>query len=809
MVDPFPSWEIWYRENRRRLANQGLYLDGGEPGRQAPAEFHRASTKILICRLSTYDDVLPSISHRILYWAARQTPGVYVDLAFFPPARDAVFLKNNGVPLWLASGCKMPPGAFDIVAVSISVPQEAFNLPAALRDSGLKLSHVERMTDPSHPLVILGGHAAGSVPFVHNMVDAVCLGDGITWLQEFLSRFHPSKADFLRTLAVEVKGSYVPSFYRHIHENGAVKEIAPVEPDIPFPVRHRVDDQDAWIHGYDGAYIPFSEEDTEETLPLAFGCVHRCRFCQTGWMRKGIDASDSDKLRQAAVRLKAAMVASDLNLLASDACSVTALADIVAELRRIFPRVSVKSLAVSSLARNRNALNWIEKREFTFGVEGISLRLRAYLGKPIGADTLIRLMRDLAESRPRQMKLFFIATGLEADEDIAELDSLLRKIKIEAPACRLIASFMPLFRAPFTPLQFDQLRELPPDLCRQIERVTKSAGAEFRWSASPAEIRLMNLLCRAGRAAAPVITKLSLQNGIRYYNSLPDSALRDAEGILNSGLERAHRESSVLPWDDIEAGARRSTLWHSFQKAKLDFGKPAQIIVAKTVIAAGGRGPESTTPATFQTLNFWIQIAQSDAHHPDSNIARGFLRGLFASNPGAAKVYGGNPQIQHPPGASGLALLTAQFDGTVDSPVAVGISPAFDKLVFLGELETSSIRKMVAQLITGKIAFQTERRGNERWSVIRKGYRNRTGLLALCERSSAPGLVLCGSPAKYMTGFDSRVTAVFEKNGASLRLLKSTGESQIPEFLMKPDFFKTQDGHDSAQPSPAETGLSL
>ena len=222
MTDRLQSWQNWFAENRRRLSNAGLYLDGREPGRQDPAEFRRAATKILICRLSTYDDVLPSISHRMLYWAARQVPNVYVDLAFFPPARDAAFLKNSGVPLWLASGSKMPPTAFDVVAVSISVPQEAFNLPAALRDSGLKLSRAERAADPSHPLVLLGGHAAGSVPFVHDMVDAVCLGDGVSWLQEILRR---PKRNSLRTIAAEVDGTYVPSLYHHEYRDGRLVKI--------------------------------------------------------------------------------------------------------------------------------------------------------------------------------------------------------------------------------------------------------------------------------------------------------------------------------------------------------------------------------------------------------------------------------------------------------------------------------------------------------------------------------------------------------------------------------------------------------
>jgi len=74
---------------------------------------------------------------------------------------------------------------------------------------------------------------------------------------------------FLRTLAATVAGAYVPSLYRHELRDGSLKQIVPIESDIPFPVRRRVDDQDSWIHGYDGAYIPFSNEDTEETLPLA------------------------------------------------------------------------------------------------------------------------------------------------------------------------------------------------------------------------------------------------------------------------------------------------------------------------------------------------------------------------------------------------------------------------------------------------------------------------------------------------------------------------------------------------------------
>ncbi|MDZ4199024.1 MAG: hypothetical protein U1E27_07040, partial [Kiritimatiellia bacterium] len=506
---PPPGWipdgERWFHQHRDRLWMAGRALDGREPGRQDPAEFHDATTRILFCRLSPYEDVRPSLSHRMLYWAARQIPGVYADLAFFPTAHDAAFLKKHRVPFWLASGCKQPPSAFDILAITLSVAQEAFNLPAALRDSGLQWSREARQSDPAHPLVLLGGQGAGTVPFLHDMIDAVVLGDGIGWLQTLLQSFDPTTRRSLPVSLQTQPGGYIPSHYRHDYEQGLLKKITPLHPDTPYPVRFRSEESSTWIDGYDGAYIPFCQEDAEETLPLAFGCVYRCRFCQTGWTRKGLDAAARDDLRRAALRLKTAMAASDLNLLASDACSVPDLDGIVRDLLPLFPKVSLKSLAITSLLREPGAVNLLDKREFAFGLEGISRRLRAYLGKNLDIEDLIAIVRSRGDSLFRQIKLFFIATGLETEDDMEELHTFLRDLQAATPGCRKIASFMPLFHAPFTPLQFEAFRPLTADLRRELESAVEHTDTEFRWSASPDEIALMNRLCRAGRDAAPLL----------------------------------------------------------------------------------------------------------------------------------------------------------------------------------------------------------------------------------------------------------------------------------------------------------------
>ena len=134
--------------------------------------------------------------------------------------------------------------------------------------------------------------------------------------------------------------------------------------------------------------------------------------------------------------------------------------------------------------------------------------------KPATAPDLLRIVASLAEGGLRQLKLFFIATGLEAEPDAAELEALLKGIRAQAPACRLIASFMPLFHAPFTPLQFAPLRAWSPELERSLMSAVRSAGGEFRWSAAPGEIILMNRLCRAGRAATPALVDFALRRGL-------------------------------------------------------------------------------------------------------------------------------------------------------------------------------------------------------------------------------------------------------------------------------------------------------
>jgi radical SAM superfamily enzyme YgiQ (UPF0313 family) len=843
MTSQFKSYPEWLAARRQALSRGGLWLEGGEPGRPDPGGFDAARLRILICRLSPYDDVLASITHRMLLDAARTVPGVYADLAFFPPEQDAAIMQKDGIPFWLATGSKRAPADFDVLAVSLSVQQEAVHFPAALQHSSLRLDFAGRMAEDHHPLVVLGGHGAGSVPFLHGdangpgtggLADAVCLGDGITWLREFAVRWIAekkagrSKQEFLTSLARELPGTYVPALYRHVVQENRLVSIEPLLPDLPLPVEFRQDPMDVWLKNYTGAYIPFSEEELEETLPLAAGCVYRCRFCQTGWMRGGFSAAARDPLWKAAVRFKAGMVNSDLNLLAADACSVSGLDKIMDALCPLFNHVSVKSLSVSSLVHRPEYVGLLQrlaKHEFTFGVEGISARLRAYLGKPATAGDLIRIAGSLADGGLRQLKLFFIATGLENDRDLKELELLLKGIRSQIPACRIIASFMPLFHAPFTPLQFAPARGLSAAMASHLSALVREAGGEFRWSAFPDEIALMNRLCRAGRSATPALVDFSIRRGLRYYKSLNPGLVRDWARVLPDDPGEKSLDF-VFPWSNIRAAVDQPTLWRAYQKACRELQAiPQAVPASRSPSFRSAASPKTNAkPGELDRLSFWAWIQPEQARHPDHVIVRDFFRILFAGWEKGIAAYLGRPLLLRPPGTSGLVMASADFKrGTLiplgdESAVHPGMPT---ERVILGRANPVDIREkpvlfgvqwptldpaeqILKALKQDRVKFQTVRQGKSRWHVVERAFRARTGILALreddrqtrlfCERHPmlpANDLAFFALPAGVVNAILAKTDSICPAcKGAVFNVLKSVGGENQPtcfDCLTRPD----------------------
>jgi len=812
MPNPPTSFEAWFREHRASLSGGGLYLDGNETGRMPADHFERAALRLLLARPSTYDDVRPSITHRLLYWAARQVPGVYVDIAFLPPARDLAILRRDRVPLWLASGCKRSPRDFDIVGVSLSVQQEACNLPGLMVESGLEPGASRRASDERHPLLLLGGHAAASTPFLHGDVDepgsgglfdAVCNGDGVSWLQEVLrlameiEASGGGRSEFLRELARRIPGSYVPSHHSHIHDERGLLTPSVVAGSSE-PVGFRSDSHDVWLDGYDGGWIPFAQEDEEETIPLAAGCVYRCRFCQSGWLRGGHEVAGAERLVSAAIRLKAHTAASDLNLLASDACSVKGLCELVGQLEGWFERLSLKSLAVPMLAKHRELRELVrrmEKTEFTFGVEGISARLRSYLGKAVSAEDLCEVLRDVASGGLRQAKLFFIMTGLEDESDLEEYETLLRAVRKQVGRTRVITSFTPLFHAPFTPLQFDEIRPFRDVMAMQVESVSRHTGCEFRWSCEPVEIRLMNLLCRAGRRATRALVDVCRDGSSFYYHGLSEVLCRALEQRLAAdGLDpvllcRAVKKDERLPWDDLASATRRDLLWRSYRQAHRQLEEGDELPAGKPVTRSARSEPVSRSKGEVVLHRFICHVDRGAVWHPDITVARGLLREMMLRSPEVNRAYAGRAGLHRFPGSWGCVLLEAAFRGVVPEGRwayrAVPTETELEHLLFLLQVPAGVDPERI--LKAGRIPFQSVRRSDSLWSVVGKSHRRRTGVMLAERGAGGVSRVLCSrAAAETLACVDAECLGLYVESRDALECVGEEKDRgwRIPEGLL-------------------------
>ncbi|MFA6748378.1 MAG: hypothetical protein WCS82_00720, partial [Candidatus Riflebacteria bacterium] len=216
-----PNFNDWFAKNRNRMT--GNWFLGQEPGTINPGRFSAARIKVLIARLSQYQDVCAGITHSYLFQMAASVEGCYADLAFLPPEQDERLMIADSVPLLTATTSKRHPCEFDVIAISNSVLQELVNLPALLKFSGIPLSASER-NETGAPLVILGGSNSYTHSILHGqidcnfpenkgLVDGVMIGDGELVFCKLLEVIRDNKEQLSRKALTELCKKEIPGFY--------------------------------------------------------------------------------------------------------------------------------------------------------------------------------------------------------------------------------------------------------------------------------------------------------------------------------------------------------------------------------------------------------------------------------------------------------------------------------------------------------------------------------------------------------------------------------------------------------------------
>lgn len=446
----------------------------GNPG------FQDAPLRVLIVRLSPFRDVVRSTPHLFLFQAVRRAvPGAYIDMAFFPASHDRERWLRDGVPLLIGTQSWHDAADFDLVLVSNSYTLELLNLPYLMRHSGVPLLASQR--GAQWPPIVLGGSNAMASQAVFSpegdsFVDAVFFGEGEREVERFVRAFQRHaelpKADRLQAAVRAVHSMWMANL-------GAPQKVVKAVCRDPDGKDLIVDYPDL-----------NSDEASTARLQITFGCPAFCSFCFEGYDRKPYREIDLVDVLAAAKALKRRHGVEAVDVYSFNFNTYAPILPMLLALHRRFDRVGLTSQRIDILATVPQLLNAeivAEKRSFTLGIEGISQRMRTFLQKSLTGDEIDSVVARLLQARVRELKLFFILTGSETKEDLAEFHRFVRWLKTQWRAHgrspRVIFSFGLLIRMPFTPLQYERLmleEEAWRPLIGAVKSSCETSGFEFR-----------------------------------------------------------------------------------------------------------------------------------------------------------------------------------------------------------------------------------------------------------------------------------------------------------------------------------------
>jgi radical SAM superfamily enzyme YgiQ (UPF0313 family) len=218
---------------------------------------------------------------------------------------------------------------------------------------------------------------------------------------------------------------------------------------------------------------------------------------------------------------------------------------------------------------------------FTFAPEAATERLRGTINKPIAAEQMLDVAREVFERGWRTIKLYFLI-GLPGEqmEDVQAIVDLAREVwkigrKAHGRKAQVNISVNTFIPKPHTPFQWAVLE--PPDSIREKQALLRNAlrgrGLKLDYSDSEATV-LEAALSRGDRRLGAVIRR-AWELGARFDawdEQRDEEAWRQAfeEVGLSSNFyvyrERASEE--VFPWDGISTGVRKVFLLKEYQRSR-------------------------------------------------------------------------------------------------------------------------------------------------------------------------------------------------------------------------------------------------
>ena len=563
---------------------------GGEWG-EVKKDLSDVRVRVAFCFPDTYEIGMSNVGMRILYGVMNQMEGVWCERVFAPWGDMETAMRENGLPLW-ALESQNPVNDFDMIAFTIGYEMAYSNILNMLNLAGVPLHASERKG--LRNMVFAGGVCTFNPEPLAEFIDFFSLGEGEDSTVEIVSLYDRAKAEgwekehFLQEVA-KIPGVYVPSFYRHEHnEDGTLSAIIPLN-GAPETVTKRI------VEDLDNAFYPTkmivpSTEIVHDRANLeAFrGCIRGCRFCQAGFSCRPVRKKSPEVLYRQAVETLEHSGNNEITISSLSTSDYRGLKELTDQLipycagHRV--NLSVPSLRADNFSRElMEKLQTVRKSGLTFAPEAGTQRLRDVINKNLTEEEILNTCAQAFSGGWNNVKLYFmLGLPTETDEDVLGIAELVYKV-IQAWKENAVnkkrglrvhvatAYFVP---KPHTPFQWE--KQITPQeylrRCKLLKSHFYSKSIVYDYH-SPDLSRLEAVFARGDRRLGPVI-ETAVRNGARldgwdeYFNYAKwYDAFRECGIEEDFYTTRGCGEDEILPWDTIDVGVSKAFLKQERRRA--------------------------------------------------------------------------------------------------------------------------------------------------------------------------------------------------------------------------------------------------